>query len=81
MIILLIIAVWIAYLSLVVGLCAAARVGDGDGGRSANARWALTQPPLWDAAGSLEVSARAGLPPSRTGDSPAPALRSGGVAA
>jgi hypothetical protein len=85
LIIVLVIAVWIALVSLVAALCLAANVGDR--GRIASARWERAQRQRWEAAEGVELSARASVLPERTvlaGRAPEPgaaALQSGGVAA
>jgi hypothetical protein len=83
MILLFVIAAWILVLSVVAGLCAAARAGDltqlaqastpaGWGGYGATARGPLEH---------LEISARANLRPVRTAESGASLLHGDGVAA
>jgi hypothetical protein len=85
MIIVLVIAVWIALLSLVAALCAAAQVGDR--GRAASARWEDARSRPWEAAEGIELSSRASFAPectilaNRAAESGAAALQSGGVAA
>ncbi len=80
MILLLVIAAWILVLSVVAGLCAAARAGDltqastpaGWGRRGSTGREALEP---------LEISASTNLRPVRTAESSASLLRRDGVAA
>lgn len=79
MIIVLVIAVWIALLSLVAGLCAAARVGDRS--EYARARWERARPQPSRAANAVELYARADVLTGRAAKHGAPALQSEGVAA
>jgi hypothetical protein len=80
--IILLAAAWIVVLSLVAGLCAAARAGDLQGGHVSPSAGCGRETP--DVAGStqrLEVYTRANAKPACTAESGAPLLRSGGVAA
>jgi hypothetical protein len=84
MILLLVIATWIIVLSLVGGLCAAARVGDVGlltrASDPAGSRQA--EPRAWVPAGRGEISARANARTvGLTAEADASLLRSGGVAA
>jgi hypothetical protein len=83
MIVLLIIAAWIVVMSLVAGLCAAARVGDVGLLTRASAPTGVGQaPPLaWEPSQHVEISARANVRAGRSPEGDAPLLRSGGVAA
>jgi len=83
MILLLVIAAWVLVLSLIVGLCAAARVGDlaqlahasATGGRG------RTESPAWEPFEHMDIAARAPLRPARRAESGASLLHSDGVAA
>ncbi|MGD0452030.1 MAG: hypothetical protein ABSB69_00395 [Solirubrobacteraceae bacterium] len=83
MIPLLVIAVWILVLSLVTGLCAAARAGDlaqlvtAPAGRGRGE----TTTTLWEQFEHAEISARASARPTRSPESGASRLRGDGVAA
>ena len=83
MILLLVIASWILVLSLVAGLCGAARVGDLAqlAHTSAAGGWARTEPPTWEPLEHLEISTHANLRPVRTAEQSASLLHSDGVAA
>jgi hypothetical protein len=83
MILLLVIATWILVLSLVVGLCGAARAGDlaQFAHQSAAGGWSRTEPPKWEPLEHLEISAHANLRPGRTAEQGASLLHSDGVAA
>jgi hypothetical protein len=83
MVLLLIIAAWIVVLSLVVALCAAARVGDLASAPRASSNdgtgWA--QPYAWEPAPELEISAHVNVTASRSAQSASSPLRSDGIAA
>jgi|GEM_PF-2371143 hypothetical protein len=83
MILLLVIAAWILVLSLVAGLCGAARMGDLAqlAHPSAAGGWASAEPATWEPLVHLEISARASVRPVRTSEQGAPLLHSDGVAA
>jgi hypothetical protein len=83
MILLLVIAAWILVLSLVVGLCRTARLGDlaqlAHG--AAAGGWARTEAPKWEPLEHREIAAHANLRPVRPAEQGASLLRSDGVAA
>jgi hypothetical protein len=83
MILLLVIAAWILVLSLVAGLCGAARVGDlaQVAHSPAASGWARTEPPKWEPLEHREISAHANLRPARPAEQGASLLHSDGVAA
>jgi hypothetical protein len=83
MILLLIIAIWIVVMSLVAGLCAAARVGDVERltRAYASARTAQAQPLAWESVQDVELSARANTRAARTVEAEASLLQSDGLAA
>jgi hypothetical protein len=83
MIVLLLIAAWIVVLSLVMGLCAAARVGDVAQltHASAPAGRVHAEPAAWESSGHLEIAVRANVRPVRPAESGAALVHSDGVAA
>jgi hypothetical protein len=83
MILLLVIAAWILALSLVTGLCAAARRGDLAQLTRAptSTRWGRVRPLAWEQAEHREILAHADVRPARPAESGVPLARSGGVAA
>lgn len=83
MILLLVIASWILVLSLVTGLCAAARAGDFAQltHASAAAGWGAAEPLAWETAEHLEIAARANVRLVRPAGTGAALVRNGGVAA
>ncbi len=83
MILLLVIAAWILVLSLVAGLCAAARVGDNAQLARASATGARrrAESPAWEPLEHLEIAAHTPLRPVRPAESSASLLHSDGVAA
>jgi hypothetical protein len=83
MILLLVIAAWILVLSVVAGLCAAARAGDLTqlAQASTSAGWARYGSPARGPLEYLEISARANHRPVRTAESGASLLHGDGVAA
>jgi hypothetical protein len=83
MILLLVIAAWILALSLVVGLCAAARAGDLAQltPASVSSGWARVRSLAWEPAEHREILAHADGRPARPPESGVPYVRSGGVAA
>jgi hypothetical protein len=68
MIVLLVIAAWIAVLSLIVGLCASARAGDMQLARVAGARGEGTAGAPWEAAEPVPIVMRAGSRAVPAGD-------------
>jgi hypothetical protein len=83
MILLIVIAAWIFVISVVAGLCAAARVGDLTqvAHASANSGRGRAESPAWEPLEHLEIGARAPLRPVRPAESGASLLRRDGVAA
>jgi hypothetical protein len=83
MILLLAIAAWILALSLVMGLCAAARTGDiAQLTRApASSGWGRVRPLAWEPAEHREILAHADVRTARPAESGVPLVRSGGVAA
>jgi hypothetical protein len=83
MIILLIIAAWTVVLSLVAGLCAAARLGDVGLLTRARApvRPGQTEPLAWERAEHFEITARANVAPQPEAASDGSLLRTGDLAA
>ncbi|MGP0100387.1 MAG: hypothetical protein ACLPUT_02050 [Solirubrobacteraceae bacterium] len=81
MILLLVIAAWILVVSMVAGLCAAARTGDIAQLAHASAPIGWGESPAWEPVEHLEISARANLRPVRSAEPGAALLHSDGVAA
>jgi hypothetical protein len=81
MILLLVIAAWILVLSLVTGLCAAARAGDLAQLATAPAGRGRREVALWEPLEHLEISARANARPVRSAESGPSLLHGDGVAA
>ena len=83
MTLLLIIPAWILILSLIAGLCAAARLGDLGAPEYASASdtWMRGEPLEWEAAEHLTISAHASPRPARPAESGAPLVQAGRAAA
>lgn len=81
MILLLVIAAWMFVLSVVAGLCAAARTGDLAQSAPAPAGWRRSGATAREPLEHLEIAARANLRPARTAESGASLQHSEGVAA
>ena len=81
MILLLVIAAWLLVLSVLAGLCAAARAGDLAQLAPASAGWGRSGATAREPREHPEISARANLRPARTAESGASLQRSEGVAA
>jgi hypothetical protein len=83
MILLLVIAAWILALSLVAGLCAAARTGDLAQltHAPASSGWGRVRPLAWEPAEHQEILVHAEVRTGRPAESGMPFARSGGVAA
>jgi hypothetical protein len=81
MIILLAAVAWIVLLSLVAGLCSAARVGDSTRPTEDAVAAARAESHAWELREHLELAARAGFRPARTAESGASLTQRDGVAA
>jgi hypothetical protein len=81
MIILLAAVAWIVLLSLVAGLCIAARVGDSARLQQEPAGAAMPESHAWELREHLEIAARAGFRPGRSVESGASLPQRDGVAA